>query len=152
VEVSEMIIVSSCLDGRNTAYDGSNFEDERITRLVAEEKAIPLCCEQLGGLTTPRDPQEIRGGTGRDVWDGNARVITVNGKDTTEAYFKGGKEILRIAELVGAQEAILKTNSPSCGCGWIWDGTFTETPKPGDGVTTALLKEHGISVRTANEL
>ncbi len=147
-----MIIVSACLAGMNTTYSGSNFKDERVTQLVAEGKAIPLCCEQLGGLTTPRDLQEIQKGTGKDVLDKKARVVTVNGDDATEAYLKGAAEILRIAELVGAREAILKAGSPSCGCGWIFDGTFTDVKRWGDGVTTVLLKENGISVTTEEDL
>ena len=147
-----MIVVSACLAGMNTAYNGSHFKDEKVKRLVAAGKAIPLCCEQLGGLTTPRDLQEIQDATGKDVLDGKARIMTMNGDDTTEAYFKGAEEILRIAKLVGAKEAILKAGSPSCGCGWVFDGTFTDTKRQGDGVTTALLKENGISVRTEEDL
>lgn len=147
-----MIVVSACLAGMNTAYNGSNFESDKVKRMVTEGKAIPICPEQLGGLPTPRDLQEIQGGTGKDVWEGTARIMTLRGDDTTQAYFRGAREALKVAQLVGAEQAILKAGSPSCGCGWIADGTFSETPRPGDGVTTVLFRENGISVRTEEDL
>jgi uncharacterized protein YbbK (DUF523 family) len=147
-----MIVVSACLVGINTAYSGSNFENEKVKQMVAEGKAIPICPEQLGGLPTPRDLQEIQGGTGKDVWEGKARIMTIKGGDTTEAFLNGAQAALKIAQLVKAEEAILKAGSPSCGCGWIWDGTFTRTSRPGDGVTTVLLKENGIPTRTEEDL
>jgi len=46
----------------------------------------------------------------------------------------------------------LKQRSPSCGCGQIYDGTFSGTIIKGDGVTTKLLKENGIKVLTEDDL
>ena len=48
--------------------------------------------------------------------------------------------------------AILKANSPSCGSGCIYDGTFTGTLTEGDGVFAAKLKEAGIKVLTENDI
>lgn len=140
-----MIIVSACLAGCACRYDGANCADEGVTSLVERHRALPVCPEQLGGLPTPREPAEIQNGSGADVLKGKARVRDKKGRDVTRNFVKGAEEVLRLAELVGATEAILKAESPSCG-----SGTICSKGKsvPGDGVTASLLKQHGISVRT----
>ena len=147
-----MVIVSSCLAGMKTVVDVTDNLNKEIRQMVARGEAIPVCPEQLGGLPTPRDMQEIQGGTGREVWEGTAMVITITGKDTTENFKRGARETLRLAQLVNAKKAILRAGSPSCGCGYIYDGTFTDTKREGDGVTAFLLKENGISVITEEDL
>ena len=102
--------------------------------------------EVLGGLFIPSVPAEIRGGDGRDVLKGKATVINIDGIDVSCEFIKGAFETLRIAQAVGAKEALLIEKSPSCGCGKIFDGTFSDKFKGGDGVTTALLKKNGIKV------
>jgi len=131
-----MIIVSACLAGVNCNYRGKNSEDASIVKLVAEGRAIMVCPEQLGGLTTPRTPAELR----------NGRVFTKEGADVTEAFLRGATEVLAICKKFNCQKAILKADSPSCGCGKIYDGNFNGTLIDGDGVCAALLKEHGIEV------
>ena len=69
-----------------------------------------------------------------------------DGTDVTEAYQRGASETLRMARLYGCTHAILKARSPSCGCGTIYDGTFSGTLREGSGVTAELLKENGITV------
>jgi uncharacterized protein YbbK (DUF523 family) len=110
--------------------------------LLKSETLIPICPEQLGGLPTPREPAEIRG----------ERVVTRSGKDVTENFKRGAKEVLKIAKLYGIKEAIMKQRSPSCGCGEIYDGTFSGKTIKGDGVTTTLLKKNGIKVISEKEL
>jgi len=107
---------------------------------------IPVCPEEAGGLPTPRPPAEIVGGDGEDVLNGKAKVMTVDGRDVTDAYLKGAHHALQVAQAHGATQVILKARSPSCGCSDIYDGTFSGTLTSGDGVTTALLKRHGITV------
>lgn len=137
-----MIIVSACLAGLNCRYDGKNNTCEKVIRLVRAGKALPLCPEQLGGLSTPRKPAEIIGD----------KVIDLDGTDVTENFRKGAEEALRIAELVNCQEAILKQNSPSCGCGSIYDGTHKGSLKAGNGLTADLFLAQGIKVKTENDL
>ena len=72
--------------------------------------------------------------------------MTVDGTDVTDAYLKGARHALEVAQSNGATHVILKARSPSCGCGDIYDGTFSGNLTSGDGVTTALLKRHGITV------
>ena len=133
-----MFIVSACLAGYRVRYDGNTVPNQEIVTLMQQGKAIPVCPEMLGGLPCPRTPSERTA-------DGT-RVLMRDGTDVTEAFQRGAAETLRMAKLYGCTHAILKARSPSCGCGTIYDGTFSGTLKTGDGVTAALLKENGITV------
>lgn len=147
-----MIIVSACFCGINCKYNGENNYDARIAELFRQGKAIPVCPEQLGGQRTPRAPHEIIDGTGAEVLDGNARVLGPPGKeqeydfDSTKEFIKGAQETLRIAKECGANLAILKARSPSCGHEFIYDGTFSGKKKQGNGVAAELLLRNGIVV------
>ncbi|MFC4767632.1 DUF523 domain-containing protein [Effusibacillus consociatus] len=143
-----MIVISACLIGCHCRYDGDANLVEELRSMVERGEAIPVCPEQMGGLSTPRPPAQIVGGEGKDVLEGRARVITDGGQDVTSEFLKGAEEALRVAKLVGAAEAILKERSPSCGSSMIYDGSFTGKKKSGRGVTAALLEENGIRVRS----
>ena len=140
------VVISACLLGVRCRYDGGDSRNELAIKQKEMSELIPVCPEEAGGLSTPRPPAEIVGGDGEDVLNGNAKVITVDGTDVTEAYVKGAYHALQVAQSHGATQVILKARSPSCGCGDIYDGTFSGTLTSGDGVTTALLKRHGITV------
>ena len=140
------ILVSACLIGVNCRYDGDNSCNENAVNRMKTDELIPVCPEEAGGLPTPRPPVEIVGGDGNDVLDGKAKVLTADGEDKTEAFLKGARHALQLAQSQGATCVILKSRSPSCGCGTIYDGSFSGTLTSGDGVTTALLKRHGIKV------
>jgi uncharacterized protein YbbK (DUF523 family) len=133
-----MKLVSACLAGYRCNYKGESKLNESIIELVKRGEAISVCPEQLGGLTTPREPAEQRDG----------KVFTKSGKDVTENFSNGAYEVLRIAVLYNCTEAILKSKSPSCGCGQIYDGTFSGNLIKGNGITTELLKANGIKVYT----
>jgi uncharacterized protein YbbK (DUF523 family) len=107
---------------------------------------FPVCPELLGGLSVPRVPAEIVGGDGLDVLEGKAKVLNMDGVDVTAQFVEGAKRTLQIAQAIGAEEALFIEKSPSCGCGKIFDGTFKEKFRAGDGVTAALLKKNGIIV------
>lgn len=147
-----MILVSACLCGVNCKYDGGNNYNEKVYKLLCEGKAIPVCPEQLGGQNTPRGAHEIINGTGADVLDNKARVKGPDGDDATAEFLKGAAETLKIAKAMGITEAVLKARSPSCGCGRIYDGTFTGAKKDGNGVTAELLIRSGISVKTEEDI
>ena len=140
------IVMSACLLGVRCRYDGGDSRNEAAIKLKETDQLIPVCPEEAGGLPTPRPPAEIVGGDGDDVLNGKAKVMTAEGTDVTAAYLKGAYHALQVAQSHGATQVILKARSPSCGCGNIYDGTFSGTLTSGDGVTTALLKRHGISV------
>lgn len=137
-----MKLCSACLLGIRCRYDGKSKPDKRIIGLSRKEALIPVCPEQLGGLSTPRENSEIKG----------KRVITASGKDKTENMKKGAKETLKIAKLFNIKQAILKQKSPSCGCGKIYDGTFSGKIIKGDGITTALLKKNKIKVISEEDI
>ncbi|WP_027626883.1 DUF523 domain-containing protein [Clostridium lundense] len=143
-----MIIVSACLCGVNCKYSGGNNLNNDILKLFKEGKAILVCPEQLGGLETPREPHEILQGTGESVLSGTGKVISKKGKNSTDNFVKGAYETLKIAQSCNAKVAILKAKSPSCGCGIIYDGTFSGNKKEGNGVTAELLIKNGIKVYT----
>lgn len=136
----EKILVSACLLGTSCKYSGGSNYNQRIIDYIEglgkSVQVILVCPEVMGGLSTPRDPAEIC----RD------RVLTEDGRDVTEAYQKGAEETLRLAREGKCRYAILKERSPSCGCGEIYDGTFTHSLTTGDGMTAALLKRSGIVV------
>lgn len=141
-----MIVVSSCLAGIGCRYDGGHCLVEKIEQLVKEKKAIKVCPEVLGGLSIPREPAEIVGGSGRDVLEEKAKVITRSGKDVTAEYVAGAYRALEQAKKVNASMIVLKEYSPSCGSKMIYDGTFSSEKVAGEGVTTALLKKEGFTV------
>lgn len=142
------ILVSACLLGTNCKYSGGNNRRAKVLELMKVHTLIPVCPEQLGGLTTPRLPSEIDIGGGSEVLAGHARVKNKKGEDLTEPFIKGAKETLNLAKLYGCTAAILKANSPSCGCKTIYDGSFSGKHKEGSGVTAQLLLDNGIMVMT----
>ncbi|SFP66841.1 DUF523 domain-containing protein [Caldicoprobacter faecalis] len=146
-----MILVSACLAGICCKYNGGNNGIPLIKELVKQGKAILLCPEQLGGLPTPRLPAEIKGGSARDVLQGKASVVREDGADVTENFIRGAREVLKFCQEMGIRRAILKSKSPSCGKGLVYDGTFTGKLVEGNGVTAQLLIDDGIEVMTEEE-
>ncbi len=136
------ILVSACLLGINSRYCGGGCLNEDVASLAENHSLIPVCPEQLGGMPTPREPDEIRDG----------RVYEKNGKDNTDIFQKGADETLRLVMLLKADMAILKQNSPSCGSSMIYDGTFSGKKIPGSGITAALLIKSGIRVISEDEI
>jgi len=137
-----MKIVSACLAGIKCKWDGKSKSCQKVIELVRQGKAIPVCPEQLGGLTTPRAPAEQTGN----------KVFTKDGEDVTVQFEKGAKEALKIAKLANCNEVILKSKSPSCGSGKIYDGTFSGKLIDGDGVFVKILKKNNIKVLTEDEI
>jgi len=147
-----MKLCSACLLGVKCRYDGQSKPNEKILELARRETLIPVCPEQLGGQPTPRPDAEIRGGDGKAVLNGTAKVVESSSRDVTAEFIAGAEEVLKLAKLFGATEVISKQKSPSCGCGQIYDGTFSKKMITGDGVTAALLKENGLTVISDEQL
>lgn len=137
-------IISACLLGLDCRYDGKNnyIGDEKLKKLMENYELIPVCPEAYGGLTTPRTPSERVGD----------RVLSKLGDDVTREYEKGAQAALYLARLYGCTDAVMKANSPSCGSGTIYDGTFTGKLTSGYGVAAELLKKNGICVIDENEI
>ena len=136
------IVVSACLLGVNCKYCGTNSYNAEVIKLISKHNLLPICPEQLGGLATPRNPVELL----------NGRVMDKEKNDYTEQFKKGADEVLKIAKLFDCTLAILKSNSPSCGVGKIYDGTFNKCIIDGTGVTAAKLQENGIRIISENSL
>ncbi len=146
VPLGRPLLVSACLLGIPTAYDGQGHPDTILIYLAARGLAVPICPEVAGGLPIPRPPAEICGGDGNAVLDGRATVYTADGIEVTTAYLIGARRALQRARQLDVRYAVLKSHSPSCGCGLIYDGTFSKHLTRGDGVTAALLRRAGIAV------
>jgi len=130
------ILISGCLLGLKCRYDGKEKKLPEIEKLIEVYNLIPVCPEQLGGLPTPRIPAE------RVI----NKVVNQAGVDVTKEYQLGAEEALKIAKLYNCKKAILKEKSPSCGCGKIYDGTFSKNLIVGNGVTADLLLKNGIEI------
>ena len=146
------VLVSACLAGINCRYNGKSKLNKKIKKLLEEGKAVCVCPEELGGLSTPRLPSEIKNATGEDILDEKARIYNKEGTDITKRYIEGAERTLDIAKKYKIKKAILKTKSASCGLGQIYDGNFSGKLKEGNGVTCALLLRNGIKVITEKDI
>lgn len=145
-----MILVSACLCGVNCRHDSRIIENKKIKELVIRRKALPLCPEVLGGRSVPRAPAEIIGGTAEDVINGLAKIKDISGNDVTNETMTGVMVVVATVKRLGIKKAILKTKSPTCGKGKIFDGTFSGKLIDGNGVLTTILLKEGIEVFTEN--
>lgn len=136
------LIISSCLCGNNTKYNGGNNLIDKLDILEEKFNLITICPEVFGGLTTPRNPSEIIGD----------KVYSNKGLDVTENFVSGAKLALDILKKHNAKYALLKEGSPSCGVHKVYDGTFSGIKISGSGVTTKMFKELGIKVYSENEI
>lgn len=138
----ENILVSACLLGIGCRYDGKHKADPEVLKLKERYNLIPVCPEIFGGLPTPRIPSERIGD----------KVMMKDGRDVTENYQKGAEEALELCRIYNIKTAILKERSPSCGKGFVYDGTFTGVLTERDGVTAELLLSAGIRVIGESEI
>lgn len=140
--IRPVYVVSACLAGLACRYDGGSNPCSAVMRLVEEHRAIPACPESLAGLPAPRPPCEQCGG----------RVLSRDGQDLTEDFLRGAQKALVIAKEHGCTAAILKSRSPSCGFGRIYDGTFSRRLCAGEGVWARLLREAGFTLFSEENL
>jgi uncharacterized protein YbbK (DUF523 family) len=142
------VLVSSCLLGAPVRYNGKDKKSSHrvLDRWAAEGRIISVCPEVQGGLGVPRPPAEIV------QIGGLRRVITNAQRDVTAEFEKGAISALDAAMSEGARIAVLKEGSPSCGRSRVYDGTFSQTSVPGEGIATALLRQHGIAVFSEDEI
>ena len=138
----DKLLVSACLLGAPCRYDGKSKPLAGIERLRETYELVPVCPEQEGGLPTPRTPSERRG----------EAVVMQDGTDVTAQYRRGAEAALKLCRREGCAAALLKERSPSCGSGSIYDGSFTHTLIPGDGVAAELLRQNGVRIYGESEL
>ena len=138
----EKILISACLLGIPCRYDGRDNKIESLNLLQQQFDFVPICPEQLGGLSTPRCPCEIQGN----------KVMSKEVKDCTREYQEGSEKRLKLAKQWNIKTALLKAKSPSCGFGQIYDGSFSKKLITGNGLTAALLEKEGIRIFCETEL
>ena len=134
----ERLLISACLLGTNCKYSGGNNAlDTEILRSLREKWAlVPVCPETAGGLGVPREPSERRKG----------KVVSRSGMDVTQAFTSGAETACQLCRRFGCLTALLKENSPSCGSGTIYDGSFSGTLTEGDGLTSEMLRTNGVTI------
>ncbi len=138
----EKLLISACILGVDCKYNGKNNYNPLVEKLKERYILIPICPEEMGGLSTPRNPSEIL----------NDKVISSAGDDVTNNFFDGANKALDIAKKDNISKALLKEGSPSCGSNYIYDGTFTKTKINGMGITARLLKNNNIKIYTEEEI
>ena len=136
--VKPTVAVSACLLGERCTWRGGDnaLPAETLARLRDACEVIPVCPEVQGGLPTPRQPSEMLG----------RRVVSKTGEDVTVQFEAGAAAALADAQAAGCRLALLKEKSPSCGCGRIYDGTFSGKLVPGNGVAAQAFSDAGIKV------
>ena len=136
------IAVSACLLGENCKYNGGNNYSEKVAKFIEGHEVVGVCPEVLGGLSTPRRPSEIVDGVVRHQ----------DGTSVDVEFRKGAELALEIVKKHEAEVVILQSRSPSCGSNTIYDGSFSKTLIPGDGIFVELLKKQGICVVDVAEI
>lgn len=145
------ILVSACLLGLPTRYDGQHKGNEHVLRHLRIHNLlpVPVCPEQLAGLPTPRPPCWFAQGAGSEVLDGHGRLVRADGRELNDLFINGATVTLSIARLTGCRQALFKEGSPSCGVRRIYR---QQQVVAGQGVTTALLQRNGLQVYGEEDL
>lgn len=147
----ETILVSACLLGLPTRYDGRSKTSPEVFNHLREKnlRPIPVCPEQLAGLPTPRHPCSFHSGDGVDLLAGSGRLYRSDGREMSASFLRGAEMTLTIARLTESQAALLKDGSPSCGVHRI---CRMQQQVAGQGVTAALLRRSGLRVYSEADL
>lgn len=129
-------VVSACLAGCKCRYDGKDNLCPKVKQLVDENRAITVCPEVMGGLSTPRVPSERK----------DDKIINAIGEDNTKYFEKGVEIALELVKKYDIKKAILKAKSPSCGNKYIYDGSFSKTLVEGKGLLAEKLSEISVEI------
>ena len=147
--MKKKVLISACLLGKNCRYNGGHSQLNELNKLDVEW--IPVCPEESGGLGTPRPSAEMQG-SAEDILNGKGKVLTNKGKNVTQEFIRGADKSLQSGLEVGVKTAILKSKSPSCGIGKIYDGSFTKTLKIGEGIFAHLCHENDIECFSSDNI
>lgn len=145
------ILVSACLLGLPTRYDGKTKRSQAVIDFLQRKQLlpVPICPEQLAGMSTPRAKTCFLQGDGCDVLNGTGQVIAETGEVMNDVFCRGARLSLQIARVTGCRAALLKERSPSCGVHQIYRG---QERVSGNGVTTALLLQEGLTIFSEEDL
>lgn len=145
------ILMSACLSGMLCGYDGTaNGEYPSALKLLNRDnvKIVKFCPEDFS-FGTPREMCDIHGGTGSDVLDGKAKVLTESGMDWTDGMIKASEKMLEIAIKENIELAVMMDISAACGSQVIYDGNRFADDKIyqiGAGVCAAQLLRNSFKV------
>lgn len=142
-----MILVSACLWGRNTRYDGRNSFSPELKERLEGQPVLALCPELAGGLGVPRPPARFvdarPGCEGQDLLAGRARLVDSQGRDVSAAFIEGARVVLDQVLAAGVTACYLKDRSPSCA----YDpARRNPAGGPAMGVLSALLLDYGLDL------
>jgi len=142
----EKILISACFLGERVRYNGivQRLSSQLLQQWKTQGRLIAICPEVISGLPVPRPPAEINQST--------KKIMTIESVDVTEHFTQGAHQALLLCKQHNIKFALLKESSPSCGSNTIYDGTFSQKKINGEGMTTALLREHGIQVFCENSM
>lgn len=135
------VLVSACIMGENCKYNGKNNYNPRVCAFLADKETIMICPEILAGLGTPRNPAEIV----------NGKVVDNKGKDVNKEYRNGVALALERIKNEQIDFAVLQSRSPTCGVHQIYDGSFSGTLVPGQGLFARELIEKGFKVLDSSD-
>ena len=148
------MLISACLLGYPVRFDGKELspKSQLFKKWIKEGRLVSFCPEVEGGLGVPRPASEIQNADGLAVLEGNTKVLSKSRADVTKAYMQGAEFALQLVQANNIKCALLKSKSPACGSGVIYDGSFSRVLRTGDGVTAAALKKEGVKVFTENQI
>ena len=146
--MKKKVLISACLLGKNCRYNGGHSRISELDELDVD--FIPVCPEEAGKLGTPRPAAEMQG-SAENILKGDARILTNEGNDVTKQFIQGAKKSLEAGLTSGTEVAILKSHSPSCGVGGVYDGTFTHSLTDGNGIFSHLCRESGITCISSDD-
>jgi len=148
------VLMSACLLGERVRYDGEclSVTGQIVEEWLSEDRIISVCPEVEAGMSIPRKPAEILEGDGDKVLSGDADVVEKDGCKVTCGFIAGASIALDLCKKFNINIAVLAEYSPSCGSSVIYDGRFSGKKVPGMGVTTAMLRQHGVQVFNQYEI
>lgn len=151
------ILVSACLLGTTCGYDGTaNGEYPTALKLMTYKTAkLTRFCPEDHSFGTPREMCDIHGGTGMDVLDGKAKVLSESGIDWSDGMIKASERMLEIAKQENIELCVMMDISAACGSQVIYDGSRFAADKKyqiGTGVAAAQLMRAGFKVISQRDL
>ncbi len=147
------ILVSSCLLNKKLRYDAKilGFHHPFLQKLSENGLLIDLCPESDGGLPTPRIPAELIRSP-ENIWKTGRGIINKQHEEVTSFFIDGVKKADFFFERFVVEYAVLKEYSPSCGSSYIYDGSFSDTIVPGEGVLAWYLRQNNIKIFSESQI
>ena len=147
--MKKKVLISACLLGKNCSNNGGHSQLTELGEIDVEW--IPVCPEESGGLGTPRPSAEMQENA-ETILNGKGKIINIKGKNVTAEFIKGAEKSLQLGLEAEVKIAVLKSKSPSCGIGKIYDGSFTKSLKTGNGIFAHLCHENDIACISSNNI